>query len=202
MHFSLLPLFTQGISSWFLPPLPFPLFLTPHAVFFILGKHNKEAQAMLVCCFHGTAMHWKRAHWALPFRFSDVIQLSWHCETDWGHGILLVITGQFSVYLLYSMLTPYGHFSLQQTGKGACWEWGWPRQLLSFPDQSRQGSSKQQSSSFKTSLAKKKIGLFWFVLSWQGLKQCYSIVPCPKQPYQIIYDHLLFFPLRIKLVDD
>lgn len=83
----------------------------------------------------------------------------------------LAVTGQFSLCLLYGMLTPVGAFLSVPDRLRSLLGMRPACQLLSLPNQSSQESSKQQSNSFKTCLAKRKVGLFCFELGWQGLKQ-------------------------------
>jgi len=118
------------------------------------------------------------------------------CEADWGCRILLGC--------------PWAIFSLSlmqcvhSTGPFPCIRWAKkPAENEAghaapyFPDQSRWGSGKQQLNSSKTCLAKRKVGLFRFVLSWHK-RNCMNwsndILLCFVQSNLRKLRPLLFFP--------
>ena len=71
----------------------------------------------------------------------------------------LTVPGHLSLCLLCNVFTPLG-LSLASDGLRSLLRTRQAKQLLSFPDRSRWGSGKQQLNSFKTCLAKRKVGLY------------------------------------------
>ena len=116
---------------------------------------SDRTQVFCVSCIVGSFYHW--AAWEA--RSTRSVRLTEAVESS------LVVPGQFSLCLLCNVFTPQG-FSLASDGLRSLLRTRRARQLLSFPDHSRWGSGKQQLNSFKTCLAKRKVGLFQFVLSW------------------------------------
>lgn len=76
---------TQVISSWFIPPSPFLLFMTPPTLLCVLSKDSQGARLCWSIESGTQETHWKKAEPALPFSVSDVMWVSSYCEADWGH---------------------------------------------------------------------------------------------------------------------